>query len=277
MAADPTMGGELNVVGGRNCSGDGKPLDDVADGHGHGTHVAGTIGARDDDIGVVGVAPGSGCGPCACSTASGRGNVSGLICAIDWIAAWVDAHPGRRMAVNLSLGGLDPYRAPTACSPNGTSADPEHQAFCGAIAKGVVFVVAAGNDTADADLTIPARYDEVITVSAIADYDGLPGRPWLTWLMQLDRRRTTGSPASPTMAPRWISPRPGYVSGRHPERSLAAHLIMSGTSMATPHVTAGVARYLARHESATPSAVRQGVIAEGSSAWLTATDPDTDP
>ena len=53
---------ELNVVGGINCS----TGNSYNDGNGHGSHVAGTIAARDNDIGVVGVAPGRGCGPCGC-------------------------------------------------------------------------------------------------------------------------------------------------------------------------------------------------------------------
>ena len=268
------MGGELNVVGGRNCSGDGRPLDDLADGHGHGTHVAGTVGARDNDQGVVGVAPGVRLWSVRVLDSSGQGTVSGLICAIDWIVAWVDAHPDRRMVVNLSLGGADPYRAPTACSASGTSADPEHQAFCGATAKGVVFVVAAGNDSADTDLTIPARYDEVITVSAIADYDGLPGglgsHGSCSWTTADDGFASFSNHGAAVDVAA-----PGVCIRSTSRTTVGGTLVMSGTSMATPHVTGGVARYLAHHGGATPTAVRQGIVAEGSSAWLTATDPDT--
>ena len=52
---------DLNVVGGVACNGSG-----YKDGNGHGTHVAGIAAARDNGTGVVGVAPGSGCGPSAC-------------------------------------------------------------------------------------------------------------------------------------------------------------------------------------------------------------------
>jgi len=61
---------DLNVVGGHNCS-SGRTYDD---GNGHGTHVAGTVAAKDDANGVVGMAPG--CMRCACSTAMVR--VAGL-------------------------------------------------------------------------------------------------------------------------------------------------------------------------------------------------------
>jgi len=175
MTSDLTVGGELDVTGCRNCSGDGRSVDDVADVHGHGTHVAGTIGARDNDIGAVGVAPSIRLWALRVFDSSGRRTVSGLICAIDWTATWADTHPDLRLVANLSLGGPDPYRAATTCGSNGTSSDPEHAAICGATGRGVVFVVAAGNDSSDSDLSIPARYSEVVTVSAIADYDGLPG------------------------------------------------------------------------------------------------------
>lgn len=52
---------DLNVLGGVNFTG-GNP-NNWNDGNGHGTHVAGTVAALDNDIGVVGVAPGAGSGP----------------------------------------------------------------------------------------------------------------------------------------------------------------------------------------------------------------------
>ena len=273
-SSDPTMGGELNVMGGHNCSGDGKSADDVADGHGHGTHVAGTIGARDNDIGVVGVAPGVRLWSVRVLDSTGSGSVSGLLCAIQWTATWAHAHQDRRMVANLSLGGSDPYRAATACSASGASPDPEHQAFCDAVNQGVVFVVAAGNNSADANLTIPARYDEVITVSAIADYDGLPGglgsHGSCAWTTPDDSFASFSNYGAAVDVAA-----PGVCIRSTSRTTVGGTLIMSGTSMATPHVTGGVARYLARHATASPAAVRLGIIAEGSSAWLTASDPDS--
>jgi subtilisin len=61
---------DLNVVGGRNCASDRAPSFD--DHYGHGTHVAGIIGAKDNDEGVVGVAPGARLWACASGVGSAR-------------------------------------------------------------------------------------------------------------------------------------------------------------------------------------------------------------
>src|SRR5215218_2164605 len=74
---------DLNVVGGTNCS-NGRSYDD---GNGHGTHVAGTIGARDNGAGVVGVAPGAPLYSVRVLDNSGSGSWSSVICGIDWVTA----------------------------------------------------------------------------------------------------------------------------------------------------------------------------------------------
>ena len=72
---------ELNVVGGKNCS-TGSTFDD---GNGHGTHVAGTIGARDNAMGVVGVAPGVRLYAVRVLDNSGPGTNSTVLCGIDFV------------------------------------------------------------------------------------------------------------------------------------------------------------------------------------------------
>ncbi|MEJ7696456.1 MAG: S8 family serine peptidase [Candidatus Limnocylindrales bacterium] len=56
-----------------------------------------------------------------------------------------------------------------------TNGDAEHQAICRSVAAGVTYAVAAGNDRTNASQWIPAAYPEVITVSALADFNGKPG------------------------------------------------------------------------------------------------------
>ena len=77
---------DLNVVGGKNCS-TGSSYND---GNGHGTHVAGTIAAKDDGAGVVGVAPGARVWSVRVLNNAGSGSWSSVICGIDWVTAHRD-------------------------------------------------------------------------------------------------------------------------------------------------------------------------------------------
>ena len=61
------------------------------------------------------------------------------------------------------------------CEPTPRGNDPIHTYICRSVAAGVTYVAAAGNDSLDTDLEIPATYEQVIAVSAIADFDGRPG------------------------------------------------------------------------------------------------------
>ena len=79
---------DLNVVGGMNCS----TSDPTAwrDQQSHGTHVAGIVGALDNDIGVVGVAPGVRLWAVKFLNDSGFGYISWYVCGLDWILAQRD-------------------------------------------------------------------------------------------------------------------------------------------------------------------------------------------
>jgi subtilisin family serine protease len=122
--------------------------DDPADGHGHGTHVAGTVGGAE-----YGVAKGVKIVPVRVLDDNGSGTTEQVAAGIDWVAA---NHSGPSVA-NMSLGGpVD---------------DVLDQATAGAIASGVTFAVAAGNSSADADGFSPARVAEAITVAASDDAD----------------------------------------------------------------------------------------------------------
>ena len=86
---DPTHP-DLNVVGGVDCTGTGSWADD----HGHGTHVAGTIGALDNGIGVVGVAPGTRLWAVKVLDHTGYGTWSQMACGLDWVVGKVQAGVG---------------------------------------------------------------------------------------------------------------------------------------------------------------------------------------
>src|SRR3954468_12234246 len=154
---------DLNVAGGVDCTGSGS----WQDGNGHGTHVAGTVGARDDANGVVGVAPGVRLWSVRVLDSAGQGSTSTVICGIDWVTR----NAGTIEVANMSLGGPGTKPAGSGCA----TGDAQHDAICRSVAAGVTYVVAAGNDSSDARNSVPAAYDEVITVSALADFNGRPG------------------------------------------------------------------------------------------------------
>jgi len=133
----------------------GKDSKSADDGNGHGTHVAGTIAALDNNTGVVGVAAGASVVGVKVLDRNGSGSYSAIIDGIDYVAA--NAAPGD--VANMSLGG-------------GTSTAVD-DAVRNAADQGVYFAVAAGNDGDDANNYSPARveYNNVWTISATDESD----------------------------------------------------------------------------------------------------------
>jgi subtilisin len=251
---------DLNVFrsGGVNCSLRGfSPNDD----NGHGSHVAGTIGALDNNIGVVGMAPGARIWPVKVLNGAGAGSISDVICGIDYVTA----HADQIEVANLSLGG--PGRDDGNCGR--TNNDAMHQAICASVAAGVTYVVAAGNSAMNAATTTPAAYDEVITVSALADFNGRPGGGAAS-TCRADVDDTFADYSNYGSDVDLIAPgtciRSTWMGGRYST--------ISGTSMATPHVAGAAALYLAGNPAATPTQVRSALRADGSTRWNGADDPD---
>ena len=121
------------------------------DGNGHGTHVAGTIAAIDNDCDVVGVAAGATVVPIRVLDSRGSGYTSWITAGVDYVASV--GNPGD--VANMSLGG------------SGSSATMEN-AVQNAAAQGIAFALAAGNSSADANNYTPARTNgpNIYTVSA---------------------------------------------------------------------------------------------------------------
>jgi subtilisin family serine protease len=133
------------------------------DDNGHGSHVAGIAAAIDNGDGIVGVAPGARIWSVKVLDENGSGSFSDVICGLNWV---VQAS-GTIDVVNLSLSGSG-NDGPCASSAL-------HQAICNVVGSGIPVVVAAGNQGTDASTRVPASFDEVITVSGMADSDGAPG------------------------------------------------------------------------------------------------------
>jgi len=152
---------DLNVAGGVNCTVSIVNAYCAAGGdddHYHGTHVAGTIGAIDNEEGVVGVAPGARLWAVKVLNKRGSGWSSWIIAGIDWVAEHADTIE----VANMSLGGSGFSQA-------------EYDAIQGAVNAGVAFAVAAGNEDDDANNYSPGGFDNVLSVSALADFNGQPG------------------------------------------------------------------------------------------------------
>ncbi|MET1231712.1 MAG: S8 family serine peptidase [Candidatus Limnocylindrales bacterium] len=260
---------DLNVVGGINCStSDPTAWRDVQS---HGTHVAGIVGALDNDIGVVGVAPGARLWAVKILNDSGFGFISWYVCGLDWILAQRDPDDASRPlfeAVNMSVGkpGEDDHN----CGWSIPSA--MHRAVCRVVAGGIPIAVAAMNESKPAARFEPASYNEVITVSALADTDGLPGgyggAACYSW-GGYDNDDTFANFSNYGADVDLIAP------GKCIRSTVpGGYGTMSGTSMATPTVVGAIALYRSRHPNATPSDVRTVLRGLGNQGWKTGTDPD---
>ncbi|MDP9440880.1 MAG: S8 family serine peptidase, partial [Actinomycetota bacterium] len=210
---------DLSLAGGYNCtSSDRSAWGDV---HGHGTHVAGTIGANGK---IVGVAPGTPLWAVKVLGDDGNGQWSWVICGIDWAA-------GQGITVgNMSLSGGSSEN-PSSCASSSL-----HQAICNAQSRGLRFAVAAGNSGADAGGYVPAKYPEVTAVSALADSNGCDGG-------------VTGPTTSsgPDESRATFSNYGSVIDVAAPGVSIYSTVpggygTKSGTSMAAPHVAGLMAR-----------------------------------
>ncbi|HET7875631.1 MAG TPA: S8 family serine peptidase, partial [Methylomirabilota bacterium] len=147
---------KANYKGGTNLLSRRKaPKDD----NGHGTHVAGIIGGRQNDFGVVGMAPRAWFYAVKVLDASGSGSTSAVIRGIDWAVAH-----GMKVA-NLSLGAFD----------MSLGSGPMCSAVNNAVTAGVTVVAAAGNSAFETIYFTPANCALSLTVSGFVDVNGVVG------------------------------------------------------------------------------------------------------
>jgi subtilisin family serine protease len=198
--ADLNKVGHVNFAGGTN--------DDC---HGHGTHVAGTVGAKDDANFVVGVAPGVPVFGVKVLSCSGSGTNSGVIAGMDYVANSTVANK----VANMSLGG-------------GFS-QAVNDAARNMVNKNVAVAVAAGNDGADASTKSPASEPTVLTVAAHDSNN--TNASWSNFGSLID----LSAPGVSILS----TARGGGTA------------TMSGTSMASPHAAGAMALYRSRNPAAT--------------------------
>jgi aqualysin 1 len=205
---------DLNVVGHVNFAGDGIN----ADCHGHGTHVAGTIAARDNRSDVAGAAPSARLVGVKVLGCNGSGSSSAVAKGVDWVT-----RNGARPAIaNVSLGG-----------PASNTLD---RSVDRSASQGIFYSIAAGNNGLDACNVSPARMgtrDGVMTVAAL---DGAFQEP--VW--------SNIGPCVDVWAP-GVSVLSTQMGG--------GTRTFSGTSMAAPHVGGTGALYLSARPEASAAAV----------------------
>lgn len=209
---------------------DGKGTNDC---NGHGTHVAGTIGGA-----TYGVAKGVKLHAVRVLGCGGAGTVSGVIKGIDWVAQ----NHVSPAAANMSLGG----GASTAMDA----------AVANAVASGVTFAVAAGNNNGDACAGSPGRVPSAITVGATTSSDARSG--FSNYGACVD----VFAPGS-GITSSWIT-------------SDTATNTINGTSMASPHVAGAAALYLSVNPRATPQEVRSALVDNSTPNVVTDPGPGSD-
>jgi subtilisin family serine protease len=222
---------DLNVVGGINCAAGSifrvSCVGNGDDDHYHGTHVAGTIAALDNGIGVVGVAPGARLWAVKVLNSRGSGYTSWIVAGIDWVAK----RASDIEVANMSLGGSGYSQA-------------EYDAIQGAVDKGVAFAVSAGNADDDANNYMPASFDNVLSVSALADFDGIPGGRGSP-TCRTDQDDTLADFSNWGSAVDIAAPGVCILSTYPLEQG--EYGTISGTSMASPHVAGALALLASRN------------------------------
>lgn len=242
---------DLDVTTRANCTSGVCTTGTGNDDNGHGTHVAGTIGAIDNGQFVVGVAPGARLHSVKVCNAAGQCPNSAIVAGVDYVTARASTIE----VANMSLGGP---------GTNTTLAN----AITASVNAGVVYAVAAGNNNQNASGFSPANHPDVITVSAMADSDGNPGgtggppscRPVNTDDTKADFSNfgTSVEVTAPGVCilSTWLNGGTNTISG---------------TSMASPHVAGAAAILTSGTRDPTNRtqalAIRTQIVSAGNAGW----------
>ncbi|WP_082191034.1 S8 family peptidase [Peribacillus loiseleuriae] len=207
------------IVGGYNFTGDynGNP-GNFADNNGHGTHVCGIIAAAENGFGVVGAAPKAKLLVLKALTGSGEGTTDNISSAIQYAINWTGPRGEKVRVINMSLGG-----------PSDEAA--LHLSIKNAVQANIMVVCAAGNEGDGIADTIensyPAAYPEVVAVGSV------------------NQRGRISRFSNSNGAVDLVAPGEQVVS-TFPGNQFA---VLSGTSMAAPHVSGAVALLIDKFET----------------------------
>jgi subtilisin family serine protease len=201
----------------------------------HGSHVAGTIASSLYGVGPKAILHGVRVLRCG-----GSGSWSDVVAGMAWVVGQRVAI-GRTVVANMSLGG-EFNKAVNAATTN-------------MINSGVVAVVAAGNSSDNACKYSPASTPKAITVAATDSTDAS------AWFSNFGRCVDLYAPG--------VDIRSTYA------RDPGQNLVLTGTSMASPHVAGWAALYLELHRTATPQDVREALLASGTTDRVTGAPPQT--
>jgi subtilisin family serine protease len=232
---------DLKVIGHRNFTGDGKNRDC----NGHGTHVAGTVAAKDDAGYVVGAAPEAPLTGVKVLGCNGSGTASRVIKGIDWVTANADVD-----GPDNELRTSDDKPAVANMSLGGGASRALDDAVRRSARSGIFYAVAAGNDGRNACKYSPARA-------------GRTKNPDGTWNKNNGIMAVAASNSSDKEAS-WSNHGPCvdlWAPGVNilSTRNGGGTTTMSGTSMASPHGAGGAALYLSTHTMNSPSAVESAM------------------
>jgi subtilisin family serine protease len=220
---------DLTVV---RCVGFGYP--NCADGHGHGTHVAGIAAARDNNIGAVGSAPGARIWALKVLSDQGRGSFSDILAGINYVFE----NRAQIEAVNLSLGSTGTFL-------------PAENALKILAISGVTVTVSAGNNGQNANGNTPARaglgFNGIITVSAYGDSDGRCGGFGPATSRGPDDSYAPFSAFNVDIAASGVDVLSTYRN--------SGYARMSGTSMSAPDVAGAAAYYKSLFPTMTPAQI----------------------
>ncbi len=220
----------VNTLLSRDFSGDGTGGNDnnTANGTGgHGTHVAGVVAALDNNIGVVGVAPGANLISVKVLSRTGSGSFGGIISGLDYVIANASI-----IGITNSSLGANGGTNPSQSFIN--AANLLHDAYIRAANAGIINVVAAGNESVNitSNNSVPAMFPEVITTSAVDDRNGIQD--------SLDKWASFSNFGTEVDI---IAPGVNILSTAIGGGTSS----LSGTSFSSPHVAGTVALYIAKN------------------------------